>query len=142
MLAVHAHIVLWVHKEDVEAAAEGIVACVPGVQNKDGQWECAPGADEVDQDLLQLVLGFQMHICRDFLCLNNKKKVCSKKFPFPEQYERAPKQDKGLGLWTYLRPGREHRNVIPYHPAILLSWRAHMNIQRITHSDWSRYLLK
>jgi hypothetical protein len=42
--AVHAHVVLWVHPEDVERAADTIVASVPGVKNKDGQWECAPGA--------------------------------------------------------------------------------------------------
>ncbi len=32
------------------------------------------------------------------------------------------------------------RNVVPFHPKVLLMWGAHMNIQRITNSAWSFYL--
>jgi hypothetical protein len=103
---------------------------------------CILVADSVAQDLLRLVLAHQMHVCRDFLCRKKDKHKCSKHFPFPEQYERAPKQNGLLGMWTYFRPGPDHRNVIPYHGEILLSWRAHMNLQIVTHSEWSRYLLK
>ncbi|MCO5577392.1 hypothetical protein L7F22_031224 [Adiantum nelumboides] len=42
----------------------------------------------------------------------------------------------------YYRPGYEHQNVVPYHPTILLLWGAHMNIQRVTNSSMSYYLLK
>jgi hypothetical protein len=45
-------------------------------------------------------------------------------------------------MWVYFRPGWEHRNVVPYHPAILLIWGAHMNLQMITNASWSLYLLK
>ena len=31
---------------------------------------------------------------------------------------------------------------MPYHPTVLLLWNAHMNLQRITNSAWSFYLLK
>jgi hypothetical protein len=44
LCAVHAHVVLWVHPDDFEEAALGISAAIPGVKNKDGNWECAPGA--------------------------------------------------------------------------------------------------
>jgi hypothetical protein len=142
--AVHAHVVLWVHPDDVERAARGITACVPGVFHQDSKtWKSAKGANAVDEDLLQLVLGFQMHVCRDFLCMKNKRGKCSKHFPFPEQHERDPKEDHSMGgMWTYFRPGHEHRNVVPYHAGVLLTWRAHMNLQRVTHADWTRYLLK
>jgi hypothetical protein len=141
--AVHAHVVLWVHKDDVEAASHGIVACVPGKLNKNEHWELEDDADESAADLLKLVLREQIHTCKDFLCLKNKNKKCSKRFPFSCQSERHPKQDASMGgLWTYYRPREEDRNVIPYHAGILLSWRAHMNIQRVTHTDWTRYLLK
>ena len=40
------------------------------------------------------------------------------------------------------RPRHCDRNVVPYHPTILLLWGAHMNLQRITNNAWSFYLLK
>lgn len=44
--------------------------------------------------------------------------------------------------WQYFRPRYEHRNVVPYHPTMLLLWQAHMNLQRITNTGWSYYVLK
>lgn len=32
--------------------------------------------------------------------------------------------------------------VVPYHPAVLLAWGAHMNLQVVTDTNWSYYLLK
>ena len=32
--------------------------------------------------------------------------------------------------------------VVPYHPAVLLAWQAHMNIQAVTATAWSFYVLK
>lgn len=31
--------------------------------------------------------------------------------------------------------------VVPYHPAVLLAWGAHMNLQAVTDTAWSYYLL-
>jgi hypothetical protein len=140
---VHAHIALWVHKDDVEQASLGVVACIPGIKNAAGHWVCGEGANRDDEDLLRLVLQHQQHVCREFLCMKNKKGVCSKRFPFDVQHERKPKENAAMGgLWTYFRPRVEDRNVVPYHASILLTWRAHMNIQRVTHREWTRYLLK
>lgn len=44
--------------------------------------------------------------------------------------------------WIYYRPRYVDRNVVPYHPVILLLWGAHMNLQRVTSDAWSHYLLK
>lgn len=32
--------------------------------------------------------------------------------------------------------------VVPYHPAVLLAWGAHTNVQRVTDAAWSYYVLK
>ena len=32
--------------------------------------------------------------------------------------------------------------VVPFHPPLLLAWGAHMNIQAVTNSAWSFYVLK
>ncbi len=44
--------------------------------------------------------------------------------------------------YVFHRPRYCDRNVVPYHPTILLLWGAHMNLQRITNHAWSFYLLK
>jgi hypothetical protein len=45
-------------------------------------------------------------------------------------------------MWQYYRPRYEDRNVVLYHCTTLILWGAHMNIQQITSSYWSYYLLK
>ncbi len=44
--------------------------------------------------------------------------------------------------WEYYRPRYANRNVIAYHPTLLVLWGAHMNMLQITSSHWSHYLLK
>jgi hypothetical protein len=34
------------------------------------------------------------------------------------------------------------RNVVPYLPGLLLLWKGHLNVQRVTQEGWSVYLLK
>ena len=41
----------------------------------------------------------------------------------------------------YYCPCTSNRNVIPYHPTVLLLWRAQMNLQRVTQDAWSYYML-
>jgi hypothetical protein len=47
-----------------------------------------------------------------------------------------------LKKWEYYRPRYENRNVVPYHPTLLLLWGTHLKILCITSSYWSFYLLK
>jgi hypothetical protein len=42
----------------------------------------------------------------------------------------------------YARFNESDSNVVPYHPAVLLAWGAHMNLQAVTDTAWSYYLLK
>jgi len=44
--------------------------------------------------------------------------------------------------WQYYHPYYEDQNVVPYHCTTLMLWGAHMNMQQITSSYWSYYLLK
>lgn len=46
--------------------------------------------------------------------------------------------------WEYLRLHRtlDDEYVVPYHPAVLLLWGAHINVQRVTNAAWSAYMLK
>lgn len=138
--AVHAHIIIWVHPDDVDDAARNIVAAILGQQHTNGTWTAAAGAGVLEQQLLHLVLTHQLHTCYPSLC--SVKGTCKEHFPFAAQHERAPQFHEDSNRYTYFRPGDAHRNVVPYHPGILLAWGAHMNIQCVTSRAWSLYLLK
>lgn len=140
--AVHAHIVLWVHEDDLEEAGRGISGAVPGVfvpNEGNGYWVAPEDASEVDKRLLKLVLAHQQHKCYSQCC---QKGFCKYGFPYDPQEERSPTWDDAKGRYTYYRPGLEHRNISPYHPAILLAWGAHCNLVRVANCAWSLYLLK
>jgi hypothetical protein len=92
------------------------------------------------------VMRKQLHRCRQTGCA--AKGHCQYGFPFPAQPAHNTTFDAASQRYSYHRPaqydanGCLHRNVVPYHPAVLLLWNAHMNIQRITDASWSLYILK
>ena len=43
---------------------------------------------------------------------------------------------------VYARYCPEDQYIVPFHPGVLLGWGAHMNIQAVTNSAWSFYVLK
>jgi hypothetical protein len=47
-----------------------------------------------------------------------------------------------LRRFMYSRFGEADSMVVPYHPAVLLAWGAHVNVQVVTDTAWSYYLLK
>ena len=47
-----------------------------------------------------------------------------------------------LFRYIYNRHNQRDGDVVPYHPAVLLAWGAHVNIQRVTNTSWSFYILK
>jgi hypothetical protein len=141
VVAVHAHILLWVQPEDADAISDEIVACVPGIWRTGVHWDPADGATDEEKELLRLVTQNQIHHCLADYCLK-RDGVCSKKFPFSPHYAQKAEFDKNKRCFVYYRPGAEHGRVVPYHPAVLLAWGAHMNIQRVCNAAWSRYMLK
>ncbi len=70
------------------------------------------------------------------------KETCKVETPYEPQYSRRPVLDTSGKRWRYFRPGEEHRNVVPYHPQLLLIWGADMNLQKVTGNNWSYYVLK
>ena len=44
--------------------------------------------------------------------------------------------------YEYYRPRKTDRNVVPYHPIALVLWGGHMNIQKMSNSTWTYYLIK
>jgi ATP-dependent exoDNAse (exonuclease V) alpha subunit len=140
--SLHAHIILWLHPDDVERVASEIVACVPAAFDK-AKHEFVPPTDPQQLKLYELVMRKQHHRCKKTGCMANKHRRCQYHFPYPPHPSRKPTFNPLTKRWDYYRPGGgENRNVVPYHPDVLLLWEAHMNLQRITHSAWSFYVLK
>lgn len=67
--SVHAHIVLWVHPEDVDRVASEITGCIPAEQDAQGNWVTH---SEAQKRLLDIVLRKQIHRCTDV----GKVRVC------------------------------------------------------------------
>ncbi|KAG2482459.1 hypothetical protein HYH03_018605 [Edaphochlamys debaryana] len=150
--SVHAHIILWLHPDDVEQACSEIVGCVPADYLGDDSDPTCPYAqrehwrvptDEHQAQLFHHVLTKQLHTCREAgkagCC---QEGPCRYKFPFAPHQSLTPELDPETQAYKYYRPSWPHRNVVPYHPVLALLWGAHMNLQRINSSNWSFYVLK
>ena len=148
----HAHIVLWIHPDDRARIASEIMAYVPASYNASTEaW--IPPTDPRQRELFDLVLRKQEHPCSPpgCGCRANAQKRC--KYGYPCACTDEPNHySPRLRSWVYRRPfvprttsetsqGMNDR-VVPYHPTVLLLWKAHMNLQVITNEAWSFYLLK
>lgn len=131
--SLHAHIILWISNEDVDKTTKEIAAYIPTVDE--------PTTNH-SNELRSLVITKQIHRCRDACRFMPGCATCKYGFPYEPHYQIEPSIDPQSSRWLYFRPGYEHRNVVPYHPTVLLLWKAHMNIQRVTNSSISHYLLK
>ena len=138
--SLHAHIVIWIEAVDVPQAASEISACIPAVFDEASQEFIAP-SDPQRLALFNLVTKKQMHTCIENMCLGDNHR-CKYGFPHAVQPSHAPVFQPTNNRWVYYRPRDADRNVVPYHPVILLLWGAHMNLQRITQTAWSFYVLK
>ncbi|MCO5604327.1 hypothetical protein L7F22_058492 [Adiantum nelumboides] len=130
--SLHSHIILWISKDDIENVANEIMAYIPAAQQHGSKCN----------KLRDLVLQKKIHKCREACRVIGRGSTCKYGFPYDLQPETSPVLDPHTLRWLYYRPGYEHRNIVPYHPTTLLLWKEHMNIQRVTNSSLSRYLLK
>lgn len=135
--SLHAHIVLWLHPNDVESASNQIMGYIPGEWDEAlQQWK--PPSDPHELALQKWVLSKNIHVCHPRRCCS--KGPCKYKAPWPVHYGTTTTNENGA--YVYYRPGDKHRFVVAYHPIIALLWGAHHNIQRVCRAAWSYYMLK
>ena len=146
-----AHIILWLDgtPAEVDAICNEITACLPCDVDHDNNFDLSslptlPNGDPTaPQVLFHGSKRKNMHTCRpvgQYGC--RKDKFCKSGFPGAVQLVKAALYDDVSMRYKYYRPRHCDRNVVPYHPLVALFWGAHTNIQRITASAWSVYLLK
>jgi hypothetical protein len=66
--SLHAHIVLWIHNDDIARGKHDICVNVPGVWDTERRVWKAGNNRKHSQFLLHLILEKQIHMCRDSGC--------------------------------------------------------------------------
>ena len=128
--ALHIHGILWLKEGTFKK--DSIVAEIPR------------GEDKLSKELRQLVRKLQVHACRPNRCFRTSKgKTMEKcKYGFPFDIRESDGHGEGGIKYEYRRTEKEDCNVVPYNPILLLAWRGHINVQRITNTGLERYLVK
>ena len=139
--SLHTHVLLWIDGNDVESVAAQISAAMPAEWDASKQEWIEP-EDSNQKKLFHLVKDKMMHTCRRTSCRQKHEDgICQLGFPRPIQKQKGCTLN-AKGIWEYWRPREQDRYIVPYHPALLLLWGAHVNILRVSNAQFSHYLLK
>jgi len=94
-----------------------------------------------EPELYAAVVANQIHTCNE-KCRGPAPpgQTCKKGFPRP--YSETTHYEEGNSRYVYKCLTEADSWVVPYHPAILLFWNAHMNVQYITDKGFARYMSK
>lgn len=149
--SLHAHITIWLEGHDRSVAAASVTASIPAQLKPQFAQATNPHQPDIWQEpscpaqreLLKLVLRKQIHSCtppgQEGCC---KTGPCKWGFPYRTPCVSPVHMDIDGNRFLYPRRRAVDRNVVPYHPILLLLWKGHMNIQFVTNTQWSFYLLK
>lgn len=117
--SLHAHIILWLHPEDVENVASEITAHIPApLDEASGDFDVS-GLDEHGLVLWGMVMRKQQHRCttpNEPGCRLGGD--CRYHFPHTRQAQRAPVMHPATNRYQYYSPRDCDRNTVPYHPMV------------------------
>jgi hypothetical protein len=116
-LSLHAHIIFWLHPEDLASISNDIMAYIPAVYDEATKTFTEP-SDSMEQRLFKLVVRKQVHSCRK-RCYTNVK-GCKYGFPFSVNETMHARLNPYTQRWEYSRPRHCDRNVVLYHATLLL----------------------
>ena len=128
--ALHIHGILWLKEGTFDP--DSIVAEMPR------------GQDEKTIELRELVKKLQVHACRPNRCFRtwNGKTTDKCKYGFPFNLRDSDGYSAEGLKYEYKRTQKEDTTIVPYNPSLLLAWRGHINVQKITNTGLERYLVK
>ncbi len=126
------HTILWLDDSSKHQVQSEITAAIPGIVKDDAKHlppnnpaRYHPPSCPVEAELRQHVLRKQFHTCKPVGETGCRKHGhCSLGFPVAPHPERSATvcDSHGCLRWVYHRPDEECRNVVPYHPAVLVMW--------------------
>jgi hypothetical protein len=143
----HAHILLWIDKEDTEVTADFV-----------DRYVSARIPDPKDKDLHTAVLRHNVHLCggtMQTVCRdpNKPNKVqCSRHFPQREclntqigigfvRYKRLSNKSGSRVATKNSRPITD-LDIVPYNPFLLLKWDGHSNVEAVATQGTPGYAIK
>jgi hypothetical protein len=96
----------------------------------------------LEPELYSAVLTHQLHRCNPALCggPTPSGQRCKKGFPRP--LSMTTYEDPNTLRYVYECRRLEDQYVVPYHPATLLAWQAHINVQYVSTRGFARYMVK
>ena len=143
--SLHAHILLWVHPDDIDRVSKEITASIPVSRTVGAGCTANPFLDTchdaTQERLRQIVLRKQVHKCRHGPggCMHQRA-TCQHGFPFVPN-PVGTRMDPEYGQrYVYFRADKHDENIVPYHPMVLLLWNGHMNIQVTGRLHYATYL--
>jgi hypothetical protein len=97
---------------------------------------------ETEPELYHAVIANQIHECKPSLCSGPALpgERCKKGFPRP--FSSSTYEDPASLYYIYECHKPEDQYVVPYHPATLLAWKAHINVQYVSTRGFARYMVK
>ena len=118
---------IWLEPERRAIVQSEITASIPG-KVKSGCEHLPPQdyfryekpSNAVEDELLYTVCRKQFHTCRPNACCQSGS--CNQGFPMSIHPERQATQEGNLLRWAYHRPNEDCANVVPYHPAVAVTW--------------------
>ena len=97
---------------------------------------------QLEPELYHAVVTHQIHTCNPIQCggpaLPGDR--CKKGFPRPLSPSTYENPDSLRYVYECHRP--EDQYVVSYHPATLLAWKAHINVQYVSSRGFARYMVK
>jgi hypothetical protein len=116
---VHAHIILWVDKNDLEKITNEIIVFVLTIFDDTNAKFILPN-DSLQSKLFHMVLWKQLHQCQPQCIRGGWNGICKFEFPFLSHIEENSIFNEKKKRWEYYKPWHEDGNVVPYHPTLLL----------------------
>jgi hypothetical protein len=89
-------------------------------------------------ELSRLVHDHMIHDCSKAACATKTKKKC----PYPFSLCPISHVHQPSGRWHYQRLNTDDANVVPHSPALLLRFKAHINVEIVTDEMSHSYLFK
>ena len=117
--SLHAHIILWLHPDDVSRVQGEITAHVPAPYDHVTRSYNEDGHSLTDKVLTRLVLNKQQHRCTDLKqpgCRPDGH--CRYHFPSQQHTSRTPQWNASTNRYQYYCPRDVDRNTVPYHPTV------------------------
>jgi hypothetical protein len=95
-----------------------------------------------EPELYHAVVAHQIHSCKPALCGGPAPTGQRCRKGFPRLFSTTTHEDPNSLRYIYKCCRPEDQYVVPYHPATLIAWKAHINVQYVSTRGFAHYMVK